>query len=262
MLRAPASYAVEMTSANTDVATSLKPAGQPIPSDESSSQLNVAFLRALRPALEQLAISEKAAGMARYMKSAMPYMGVPSPSVRKTVRALAKLYPFSSPTELGATVTSLWNDASFREERYAAIMLTDSHLGRGDIGLLPFYTLVIETGQWWDYVDSIAPRLSELLQLHRASIEPLLRSWSVHTNFWFRRASIIAQLPAKSATDTVLLTELIRPNLADKEFFIRKAIGWALRQYARTDPDWVRSFVAHYESQLSPLSRREALKRL
>lgn len=223
---------------------------------------NTSFLDALGPALAELAVPEKAPGMAAYMKSAMPFMGVPSPAVRKTVRALAKAHPFDGVEHLRATVLELWHSATHREQRYAAIMLTDSRLGRGEMGLLPFYAVVIEQGQWWDYVDSVVPRLCELLQAERASMEPLLREWSTHPNFWFRRAAIIAQLAAKRATDVELLTDVIEVNLGDKEFFIRKAIGWALRQHARTDPDWVRGFVLAHERQLSPLSRREALKHL
>ena len=229
--------------------------------DDAASP-NRLFLTALRPALQQLAVPGKAAGMAAYMKSTTPYLGVPSPVVRKTVRALARVHPFVDVEQLGATVTELWNGAEFREERYAAIMLTDSRLGRGEMGLLPFYAAVVETGQWWDYVDAVAPRLCELLAAHRDAMDPLLRAWSVHPDFWFRRAAIIAQLPAKVSTDTVLLHDLIVPNLPDKQFFIRKAIGWALRQYARTDPAWVRGFVDSCGEQLSPLSRREALKHL
>lgn len=223
---------------------------------------HAAFLEALGPALDAVAIPEKAAGMASYMKSAMPYKGVPSPTVRKTVRDLARQHPFANTAQLQATATELWATATHREERYCAIMLTDSKLGRGEPGLLPFYATVIGTGQWWDFVDSVAPRLCELLQKDRASMDPLLRGWSVHPNLWFRRAAIIAQLPAKSATDTKLLAEVIEANLADKEFFIRKAIGWALRQHAKTDPEWVRRFVAAQSDTLSPLSRREALKHL
>ncbi|ALE06361.1 DNA alkylation repair protein [Arthrobacter sp. ERGS1:01] len=223
---------------------------------------NAPFLAALGPALAAAALPEKAAGMAAYMKSAMPYLGVPSPTVRKTVRGLAKTHPFTDVAQLHATAAILWDGAVHREERYSAIMLTDSRLARGELGLLPFYTAVIETGQWWDYVDSVAPRLCELLLAHRDTMDPLLREWSGHRNFWFRRAAIIAQLPAKAATDTALLRDVMEPNLADTEFFVRKAIGWALRQYARTDPAWVLNYVASRESRLSPLSRREALKHL
>ncbi|MET4004849.1 MULTISPECIES: DNA alkylation repair protein [Arthrobacter] len=222
---------------------------------------NEGFLAALRPALDLAAIPEKAEGMAAYMKSSMPFKGVPSPMVRQSVRELAKTHPFNSLAELAGTCMTLWNDAAHREERYAAIMLTDSRLGRGEQALLPFYTLVIETGQWWDFVDAVAPRIFELLQKDRTLMEPLLRQWSQHNNLWFRRAAIISQLPAKNATDTQLLSDVIAVNTADKDFFIRKAIGWALRQYARSDPDWVRGYVAAHEN-LSPLSRREALKHL
>lgn len=224
--------------------------------------LNTAFLHALPSELEAVAIPDKAAGMAQYMKSSMPFMGVPSPSVRATVRSLAKVHPFSNVAELHATVTELWTTAQFREERYAAIMLTDSRLGRGEMELLPFYAVVIGNGQWWDYVDSVAPRTCELLLKEPETMEALLRQWSVAENFWFRRSAIIAQLPAKAATNVALLQELIEPNLGDKEFFIRKAIGWSLRQYARTDPTWVRDYVRQNEQRLSPLSYREALKHL
>lgn len=223
---------------------------------------NASFLAALRPALGSVALPEKAEGMAAYMKSAMPYLGVPSPVVRKTVRALARDRPFAGVDQLHATAARLWAGAEYREERYAAIMLTDSRLARGEPGLLPFYATAIADGQWWDYVDSVAPRLCELLLAHPDTMEPLLREWSGHANFWFRRAAIIAQLPAKAATDTALLHDVMVPNLADREFFIRKAIGWALRQHARTDPAWVLAFVTRYDARLSPLSRREALKHL
>ncbi len=223
---------------------------------------NAAFLTFLRPALVGAAMPEKAAGMAAYMKSDMPYLGVSLPETRRTVRSLAREHPFAGVVQLHATATQLWGGAEYREERHAAIMLTDSRLARGDPGLLPFYMTAIAEGQWWDYVDAVAPRLCELLLAGPETMDPLLRDWSVHANFWFRRAAIIAQLPAKAATDTVLLHDVMVANLAEKEFFIRKAIGWALRQHARTDPAWVLAFVGRYSERLSPLSRREALKHL
>jgi 3-methyladenine DNA glycosylase AlkD len=90
----------------------------------------------------------------------------------------------------------------------------------------------------------------------------LLLTWSTQPNRWLRRVSIIAQLGAKSRTDLELLTTVIDTNARDGDFFVRKAIGWALRDYARTDPDWVRQFVAGRAGELSNLSRREATKHL
>ncbi len=96
---------------------------------------------------------------------------------------------------------------------------------------------------------------------HPAELTPVLRDWAVATDRWLRRTSIICQLGAKERTDLALLTEAIEANVDDRDFFLRKGIGWALRQYARTDPAWVRTFVdAHPD--LSALSRREALKHL
>ncbi|MCQ9165316.1 DNA alkylation repair protein [Arthrobacter sp. STN4] len=223
---------------------------------------NPDFLAALRPALGKAAEPERAAGMAAYMKSAMPYLGVRTPEVRRIVRALVKEHPLAGAGQLYATAARMWGAAEFREERHAAIMLTDSRLVRGDPGMLPFYATAIAEGQWWDHVDSVAPRLCGLLLAHPESMDPLLRRWSGHGNFWFRRAAIIAQLPAKAATDTGLLHDVLVPNLPEREFFIRKAVGWALRQHARTDPAWVLDFAERYAGQLSPLSRREALKHL
>lgn len=90
----------------------------------------------------------------------------------------------------------------------------------------------------------------------------LMLEWAVDTDMWKRRSAIICQLGAKAETDLDLLEAAIVPSLGSKEFFLRKAIGWALRQYARTDPAWVARYVAVHETELSPLSRREALKHI
>ena len=86
--------------------------------------------------------------------------------------------------------------------------------------------------------------------------------WAVGDDRWLRRVAVICQVGAKDRTDRVLLSDAILANAADRDFFLRKAIGWALRDYARTDPAWVRDFVAAHEDELSPLSKREALKHL
>jgi 3-methyladenine DNA glycosylase AlkD len=129
--------------------------------------------------------------------------------------------------------------------------------------VLPVYRHVLVTGAWWDVVDDAAAHLvGPLLLAHPAEVGPVLREWAVDDDRWLRRTSVIAQLLAKERTDLDLLTTAIDANLDDRDFFLRKAIGWALRQHARTDPDWVRAFVAERGDRLSPLSRREALKHL
>jgi len=129
------------------------------------------------------------------------------------------------------------------------------------MSLLPLYRKLIVSGAWWDHVDELSHRVGELLVLDRPAMTPTLRAWAVDTDIWLRRSAIIAQLGAKQSTDLDLLTYAIEASIGEREFFLRKAIGWALREYARTDPGWVSVFVAEHPD-LSPLSRREALKHL
>jgi 3-methyladenine DNA glycosylase AlkD len=119
---------------------------------------------------------------------------------------------------------------------------------------------MITAGAWWDLVDGVSGRIRDLLLEHPAQLRPVLLRWARSPDRWLRRSAVIAQLGAKHRTDTALLTEVILVNAADPEFFVRKAIGWALRDLAKTDPAWVRGFLAGHE--LSPLSRREAAKHL
>jgi 3-methyladenine DNA glycosylase AlkD len=132
---------------------------------------------------------------------------------------------------------------------------------RGRLDMLDVHEEMVRTGAWWDHVDEVAHRLADLLDAHPAELAVELRVWADDEDFWIRRVAIIAQLQRKDATDRALLADAIEPNIADPEFFIRKAIGWALRDFARTDPEWVRAFVDAHPA-LSPLSRREALKHL
>jgi 3-methyladenine DNA glycosylase AlkD len=119
---------------------------------------------------------------------------------------------------------------------------------------------MVRTGQWWDYTDELAHRVAELHDVRPGPTAALMREWSVDDDFWIRRIAILSQLGRGDRLDPDLLTGVIVPNLAETEFFIRKAIGWALREYARIEPEWVRSFAAMHA--LSPLSRREALKHI
>ncbi len=220
------------------------------------------LIDAIRGRLRAAADPARAAGAQAYMKSQMPSLGVRAPEVRGIVKAAAAVHPPGSLAELQSTVLALWRSASCREERYAAIELTGLKLAAGELSMLALYEEIIRTGPWWDLVDGVAHRLGALLQAHRAELTPVLGRWSRDDDFWIRRAAITAQLGAKTATDTALLAAVIEANLSDPEFFIRKAIGWALRQYARTDPAWVRAFVQRHWDELSPLSRKEALRNL
>jgi 3-methyladenine DNA glycosylase AlkD len=121
---------------------------------------------------------------------------------------------------------------------------------------------MIVTGAWWDYVDELAiRRVGPILRGEPDIVTPIMRAWSTDEDPWRRRTSIICQVGAKLDTDTELLAEAMEANIADKDFFLRKGIGWALRQHSKVDPGWVRAFVDTHPN-LSPLSRREATKYL
>ena len=128
---------------------------------------------------------------------------------------------------------------------------------------MPLYDHFVVTGAWWDHVDAVAiALLGPILRHDRSAVEPIVRTWIHDPDRWRRRTSIIIQNGAKAETDTALLADAILASIDDRDFFLRKGIGWALREYAKTDPDWVRAFVDAHEARLSPLSRREALKHL
>lgn len=208
---------------------------------------------------------ERAAGQQRYMKSAMPYRGVRAPEVARLCRAVygAHLLPDRATWE--RTARRLWDEAAYREERYAAIALTGhrAYASYQDRDALPLYEHLIATGAWWDYVDEIAiRRVGPILRSDPSAVAPMLRDWSTDADIWRRRTSIIAQVGSKADTDLDLLTDVLAPNLDHREFFVRKAIGWALREYAKTDPDWVRRYLSDRGATMSGLSRREAAKHL
>ncbi|WP_336978746.1 DNA alkylation repair protein [Altererythrobacter fulvus] len=224
-----------------------------------------ALARRIRSALEGVADPARAPGMQAYMKSAMPYLGVSTPARRVLCRDLFKGLEFASAAEWQAEVLAIWRGAEFREERYCAIELASIRSARSfqRMDALAMYEELILTGAWWDYVDWIASQhLFAILKAEPAAMKRMMLDWAQGEDMWKRRSAILCQLLAKRETDLKLLYAAIAPSIRSKEFFLRKAIGWALRQYARTDPAEVARYVAAHESELSPLSRREALKHI
>lgn len=215
-------------------------------------------LDAVRSGLAALADPVKAPEMQAYMKSDMPFLGVQKPARVELLRSLPRV---DSREVWLDVVQTLWREATYREERYVALTLSGDRRFQS-VELMPWFDEMIVTGAWWDYVDEIASkRVGPLLRSAPEVIRPLMLKWSVDPDRWRRRTSIICQLGFKSDTDDELLTSCIDANAADPDFFLRKGIGWALREYAKTEPGWVRAFV-DARPGLSPLSRREALKHL
>jgi len=197
------------------------------------------------------------------MKSTMPFLGVSAQPLRQVCRRVFAPLAFGSAAAWRKAVLGVWRGARFREERYAALELTGVRVADGfqDPDALPMYEEMIVSGAWWDYVDFLAKhRVGLLLKRHPRPLRRAMLQWSRGDDMWKRRTSILCQLAFKHDTDLDLLYACIEPSLASREFFLRKAIGWALRQYAWTDPREVKRYVREHHDALSPLSRREALK--
>lgn len=215
--------------------------------------------------LRAAADPSRAPAMQAYMKSAMPYLGVPTMPLRAACKRVFDGLGYPSAEAWRADVMTLWRGARFREQRYAAIELTGIAAARPfqRIDSLAMYEEMVLTGAWWDFIDPIATqRLWAILRNDPAPMKQAMLAWAQGPDLWKRRSAILCQLHARAATDLELLHACIEPSLDSREFFLRKAIGWALRQYARTDPAWVRRYVSAHGDRLSNLSKREALKRI
>lgn len=223
------------------------------------------LVRAAKRALAERGDPKKAAAMQAYMKSEMPYHGVPTPELREACRTLFAKYPLTSENEWTEAVASLWREATHREDRYAAIELAAApkHEAFRTLEALTLYEEMIVTGAWWDYVDPIAANLvGELLRRYPRDVNKTMRLWAKSEDNWKRRTAILCQLKFKHHTNASLLYHNIEQSMDVPNFFLRKAIGWALREYAKTEPSEVRRFVTARAKELHPMSRREAMKNI
>lgn len=208
----------------------------------------------VRQALRAAADPEKAPGMQAYMKSEMPFLGVQKQPRTAALRPVFAAEDLTREQWLAASL-ELFDKAEYREERYAALALLRRHRTWLNADDEPLLRHLVTAGAWWDLVDETAIKLVGPL---RFDLD--MRAWAVDEDIWIRRAAIICQVSCRDRTDPALLADVIEPNTEDRRFWVTKAIGWALRDYARTDPDWVRQFVDTHE--LAPLSVREATKHL
>ncbi len=221
-----------------------------------------ALVESVRSGLQAVADPDKAGPMAAYMKTDMPFYGVQKAGRVAIMRRLKRDHPPASQPEYGRAVLALWN-LPHREEKYLAIGYARAFDAFMTTESTPLYRRLVVEGAWWDFVDEVASKLvGRVLLRCRAEVDPTVRSWILDNDMWLRRTSIICQLGHKSDTDTLLLKDACTANLPDTDFFIRKAIGWSLREYAKTDPDWVRSYVGDHRREMSALSIREATKHL
>jgi 3-methyladenine DNA glycosylase AlkD len=225
----------------------------------------VISLEELRAELAAAGDPERAAQQQRYMKSEMPYHGLAAPELKRLLRPHLRAFTPPDRATWEETVRDWWDGATHREEWHIAIALARHRSARPwqDVRTLDLYRHLIVTGAWWDVVDETAQHLvGACLLADRERVTPVLRVWATDADLWVRRTSVICQIAHGEALDRNLLAHAIECNLDDSSFWLRKAIGWAVRQHARTDPVLVRSEVDRLGDRLSGLSRREALKHL
>jgi 3-methyladenine DNA glycosylase AlkD len=227
--------------------------------------VNRSLLLKLQSEFKRVADPKRAPGMQRYMKSTMPFHGVAATPMRQVCRECFKALNFKDAQAWRQAVLYIFRNARFREEWYAAVELSLWKNSRAyqTPDMLSMYEEMIVTSSWWDIVDTLAGHgVGSLLREYPKALTRDMRTWSHSDNIWKRRTSILSQLTFKKDTDLRLLYSCIEPSLDSSELFLRKAIGWALRQYAWTDPAEVKRYVRENESRLSPLSKREAMKNI
>ena len=228
--------------------------------DESWFQMHPLVVN-LKEAMEANRDPEKAVGMQAYMKTDQPFYGIQAGPRRKLFRTVAKDYKDISRPEYEQIIFELWN-GQYREEMYQALEVAERYKRYRAGDSWPIYERLIRSASNWDTLDWVAGKLISPLVLQQRAFEKTLIEWTIDENFWVRRASLLAHLHHKEKTNTELLADTILRLCHEKEFFIRKAIGWILRDYSYANPAWVERFVATHSDKLSGLSKREALKKI
>jgi len=218
------------------------------------------YTLAVKVLFEKNADPSQAAPMKKYMRDQFEYLGIKTPQSAALQKQFYAEYGLPEVADLDPILRDLWSLPQ-REFQYVGLGLLDKLEKKLPAKFIKTIEYLIVTKSWWDTVDAIA---SHTVGTHFRRFpevrEKYLPKWRASTNIWLRRTAILFQLNYKKETDFELLCEIIRENLDSKEFFINKAIGWALRQYARVDPNAVSKFVK--STPLHPLSRREAMKHI
>ena len=223
------------------------------------------LIRFVRSRFKAMADPPKARDMAAYMKTDMPFYGVQKPNRVLVYREATTRFPITARAHYVDAIQGLWSQPH-REEKYLAIQFAMGHPRFITLASLPLYRRLILEGAWWDFVDDISIRLvGRVVLQERAKVRPIMDRWvdSPGTrNMWLRRSAIISHISHGEQTDQRQLFGHCLRRCDEKEFFIRKAIGWSLRHYARTAPKAVCGFLMEHRDELSPLSFREAGKHL
>jgi 3-methyladenine DNA glycosylase AlkD len=215
----------------------------------------------LRAALVAVADAEKAPAMTAYMKDRFPFLGVTTPERRVAAKAFVAAGRTATTAELLGIADELWALPE-REYQYVACDVLHRWVAVLDAPSLLRIEPLIRTKSWWDTVDALAVNVvGPIVRAHR-ELAATMDRWIDDDDMWIARTAILHQLKYRNDTDTTRLFAYIDGRAADSEFFIRKACGWALREYARTNPEAVRNYVDTRRDRLSGLTIREATKHL
>ena len=228
------------------------------------TQLEVAaLLTQIEGALRPLADAQRAQRMRAYMLDQFAFLGIHASPRRQALRTLPGLKDWTAPALL-ALAEALWALPE-REFQYAAVDLLAKYHRQLDLQSLPSLIALVQRKSWWDSVDALAGLVGDILLLarkHGHDGQHTMDSCLGHRNLWVRRVAMLHQLGWKEQTDESRVLHYALHLAGEPDFFIRKAIGWALRDYARTRPDVVRAFLAQQGQAFSGLTRREAAKHL
>ncbi len=219
-----------------------------------------AYITPLRQAFEENAHPQKAEKMKAYMLHQFPFYGIQAPLRRDLSKAHFKKYRLKDLTELEKIVQNCFLLPE-REYHYFAIELFGFYKKQWQPSSIKAIEHCLLSKSWWDSVDHMASEwLGPFFIRYPELVYIIISKWNQSDNLWLQRSSILFQKTYKENTDTPLLSHCIRNCMDSKEYFIQKAIGWALREYAKTDPEWVIKFVK--KQPLAPMSKREAIRNL
>ena len=199
--------------------------------------------------------------MAAYMRTSQPFYGVQRPGLDLLAREVLRQFPCGDRATYERNTLALWA-LPHREERYLAIRWARQKQWIGPESL-PLYERLIREGAWWDFVDEIASHLvGGALYQNRPLVEPILDRWIADPDMWLRRTAVLAQLRHGPETNREQLFRYVLLLAPEREFFLRKAAGWALREYSKAEPQAVKQFLRRHRAKLSALTLREGAKHL
>ena len=202
---------------------------------------------------------EQAQKMSKYMLNKFEYIGIKTPERRKIFKNFFKEYKNEEKIDW-EFVNKCWEN-KYREFQYVAADYLKNMKDKLTIDDIPKFKRLILKKSWWDTIDNLDMTIGALA-LKDSNVNKILLEWSLDENIWIKRIAIDHQLLRKEKTNTELLEKILKNNLGQAEFFINKSIGWALRDYSKTNPEWVKNFIEKNKENMAKLSIKEASKYL